>query len=157
MNDLRGKIIETIIKNKQNFIVKTTCGLEICFDTAKDFNSWCRLRYTIYKDMKGIKIEEIVLSKNGYNIGVGNHNYVAIQVYGIKEAIRVEFSDCKNELMLYFDTFTDGLIKLHYFKTTDGWQLAQFNQPVHNNVYLEIAKEHDLINHPSVRLLTLFK
>jgi len=69
------------------------------------------------------------------------------------------FSDIKKskngmELLLTMETIRGHEIVLHYFKTPNGWSIAEFNQQT-DSIYLKIARKYDIINDPSIRIKTL--
>jgi hypothetical protein len=154
---IEKRIVDAKLTEKTLWI-KTLCGIEETIHVEDLFGVFAKFSGEKEKYMAGKIIEDISINKNG-SIHFGfPHDGWSVYVVGLKEIVKIETSEDKKEVLITADFYKASWFdqwKILYVKSGDEWHLSKFGTSSYGAY--ECAKKYDLINHPSVRLLTVFK
>jgi len=155
LRTLIGKKIMNHHLSTDELFFQTECGKKISI-LSKELKGWVEFDFDL--GLSPLLKKNIIRDIEFYDhqiIFYFEHNYAScFYVNGIKRVIGSQKSLDNLELLLQIET-SDGRKKnIHYFRQGNTWRIANFRQTL-DNIYLEFAKKHDIINHPSVRIKTL--
>jgi hypothetical protein len=158
MEQLRALIGKKVINHNlsaDEIIFHTACGETIRI-LSKELEGWSEFSFNhaIERLLKEHRIHNISIYPNETIFYFENGSRGYIFTSGIKKIANIKKSNNGLELLLTIETNSGREIDLHYLKTSDRWTMAEFNQHIEQE-YLILAKKHDIINHPSVRIKTL--
>jgi hypothetical protein len=155
---LIGKELKDFNVTEKCITITTKCGLEekiFAKDYFGPFAEYSDLENSRFA-MFGRTIDEIEIHDDGKVTIALNHILYSFHIFGINEIIEVRRGENKYELLLIAKPYIyDDKWKLHYIKSGNDWLISEFGTS-DIDVY-EFAKEYDVINHPSIRLMTVLQ